>query len=169
MLSKRNEHWKAQPVNWAVLTALIEKQWTRLDELVAKDALTNGADFYLASQLADDPMGWFEQRQKQHELAATALLLDEPSAPMLVARTWDQLMISMARKQRFGTMQSYDREAGKPGPPDVDPLAAPALRALLLDTATGRRVASSAVDNKELQDIRTADQKAREFDFARAT
>lgn len=169
MLAERNEAFKTQPISWGKITPLIEKQWIRVDELVNQDKLLSGGDFYIASQLAEDPSGWFEQRQKQHELAISALLLDEPNAPRLVAHTWDQLMLSIGRKQRFGTILSWDLATGTPGPPDLDASAVTGLKALLMDPASARKTVAGVADNKELQDIRTADQAARSFDFSKAT
>ncbi len=152
---------------WGLVMPIIEEHWKKVDQLIKNDDLHTGADFYVASLEAGDVTNFLEHQEVAHELAITSLLLDEPNAPGLVARTWDRLITATGRLPRLGTTYAYDTEKHVPIPSPLDPAAIPSIGQILLDPIDARRVAATAVENKELADIRAADQKDREGDMSK--
>ncbi|MEA2554300.1 MAG: hypothetical protein QOJ65_2476 [Fimbriimonadaceae bacterium] len=152
---------------WGLVIPLIEAHWKKVDELIKTDALHTGADFYVASLEAGDVMNFLEHQELAHELAITSLLLDEPNAPALVARSWDRLITATGRLPRLGTTFSYDFEKKTPIPAPLDPDAISSIAQVLLNPEEAKKTANSATDSKELADIRAADQKEREGDMSK--
>jgi hypothetical protein len=147
---------KAQPFNYSAYAMAAERARTRVWELIAHDSLRTADDFVLASKLAGDPTGFFENRRVEHELALVALVMRHPDAMRRAAMTWDALNWSIGRGQRFG---SFKRDGVAT---NMDPVPAPAaVLAVVNDLPTARAKAGNGGNLPELQQIRDADQTAR--------
>jgi hypothetical protein len=129
-------------------------------KMVESDQLTTGTDFLRASNLYDDPMGWFETRESQFEFALCALVLGSDKAPEALKRTWDFLMVSMGERQRFGFIKASPEfdPAGKFTPDSTYA----SISRIFNNLEGARKLAESAKDNEEIQKLRDADQSVRE-------
>jgi hypothetical protein len=129
-------------------------------KMVDADQIGTGVDFLRASNLYDDPMGWFETRRSQHEFALTALSLGQPKTNEALKRTWDMLLVSMGKRQRFGFMK-VDPKNDPEGKYAVDPVPL-AMRRVFDDPEAAKTRAQQASDNAEIKKMRDADQAIRE-------
>jgi hypothetical protein len=145
-----------QPIDNAAYSALVERSRARVQAMIERDELRTAGDFYVASRLATDAVGFYETRRVAHELALVALVLGHPDALSRVALTWDGLNLSVGRGQRIG---SYKRDGV---PTDMDAVPAPeVVRALFSDPASARRRAAGRPNDAELQGMRDEDQADR--------
>lgn len=148
---------KRQPFDYTAYQALADSIRPVVSRLIEQDSLRTGADFLAASLLAFDPVGFFESRRVEHEMALTAMVLGEPGALRRVGLTWDGLNLSMGLGQRIG---SYVRNGVAT---DMDPVPAPDIvRNVFKDFDAARRRAATSSNNAELQRLRDADQADRQ-------
>src|SRR5215211_4494209 len=159
-LRQRNEEldsfMKNQPVDFPAYEKALDHDRGRVAQLIAHDSLRSASDFLLASTLAQDPGGFYENRRIEHELALMALVLGDTAAVRRVALTWDGLNWSLGRGQRLG---SYKRDGV---PTNMDPVPAPAVvRDFFSDSKAARARAAGRANNPELQRLRDADQADR--------
>jgi hypothetical protein len=148
---------KKTPFDYAAYSSAIEKARQAVYRMIDADQIKTADDFYLASQLADDPTGFYESRRVQHELALAGMVLGHPNAVKRVSMTWDGLNWSLGRGQRIGT---FKRDGVVN---NMDPVPMPAvLKPVFTDTDAAKARAASAKTNDELENIRQADQKDRE-------
>ena len=147
---------KKQPFDFSAYEKALERDRDRVGQLIARDSLRSADDFLLASTLAQDPSGFYENRRSEHELALMALVLGDTAAVRRVALTWDGLNWSLGRGQRLG---SYKRDGV---PTNMDPIPAPAVvRDFFSDSKAARARAAGRANNPELQRLRDADQADR--------
>ena len=147
---------KKQAFDFSAYDKALERDRDRVAQLIARDSLRSAHDFLLASTLAQDPGGFYENRRIEHELALMALVLGDTAAVRRVALTWDGLNWSLGRGQRLG---SYKRDGV---PTNMDPIPAPAVvRDFFSDAKAARARAAGHANNPELQQLRDADQADR--------
>jgi len=147
---------KRQPFDFATYEKALERDRVRVAQLVAGDSLRTAGDFLIASTLAQDPAGFYENRRVEHELALMALVLGDTGAVRRVALTWDGLNWSLGRGQRLG---SYKRDGV---PTNMDPLPAPkVVRDFFADPKASAGRAAGRANNPELQQLRDSDQADR--------
>lgn len=147
-----------QPFDYQAYKALGDSLRPALWRLIEGDKLRTADDFLAASSLAFDPLGFYENRRVEHEMALAAFVLGQPGALRRLAFTWDGLNLSIGRGQRLG---SYAPPGGTPK--DMDPVPAPeVVRAFFKDPQSAlARTAARAAD-PELQRLRDEDQADRE-------
>ena len=147
---------KKQPFDFSAYEKALERNRDRVAQLIARDSLRSASDFLLASTLAQDPGGFYENRRVEHELALMALVLGDTATVRRVSLTWDGLNWSLGRGQRLG---SYKRDGV---PTNMDPVPAPAVvRDFFSDPLAARKRATGRANNAELQQLRDADQADR--------
>jgi hypothetical protein len=149
---------KKRPFDYQGYKALGDSLRPALWRLIESDRLRTADDFLAASSLAFDPIGFYENRRVEHEMALAAFVLGHPGAVRRLAFTWDGLNLSIGRGQRLG---SYAAPGGTPD--NMDPVPAPeVVRAFFKDPQGAlARTAARAVD-PELQRLRDEDQADRE-------
>lgn len=149
---------KQQPFDYQAYTALGDSLRPALFRMIEEDRPRTADDFLAASLLAFDPMGFYENRRVEHEMALAALVLGHPGALRRLAFTWDGLNLSIGRGQRLG---SYAPPGGTPD--NMDPVPAPeVVRGFFKDPQGAlARTAARAAD-PELQRLRDEDQADRE-------
>ena len=146
-----------KPFNFPAYQAVADSFRPVLFNLIERDSLRTGADFFVASSLVFDPFGFFESRRVEHEMALAALVAGQPGVMQRLGFTWDGLNLSMGLGQRIG---SYQRNGVAS---DMDPVPSPPfLRAVFRDFASARARATAATNKSELQALRDADQADRE-------
>jgi hypothetical protein len=146
----------SRPFDYNAYMALADSLRPRLFALIEADRPWNAGEFLVASRLAYDPVGFFENRRVEHEMALMAFVLGDSAAWKRLALTWDGLNRSLGRGQRLG---SYTREGVAL---DMDPVPAPAaVRAVFKDLAAARARAAGRTNDPELQRLRDADQADR--------
>ena len=147
-----NKHFEEKKYHEAF--ALAKTNRAKILGMIAGDKLTTKHDFLWATTLLENSQ-WYEDVRLAHEAALMALLLKAPNAGVNIKRTWDGLLISLGRKQRLNSMV-VDPKFDADGRYNPDPTLKGVLEALKTDFKPGLS------DNKELQDLRTADQAARQ-------
>jgi len=147
-----------RPFDYQAYKALGDSLRPALFRLIEEDRPRTADDFLAASSLAFDPIGFYENRRVEHEMALAAFVLGHPGALRRLAFTWDGLNLSIGRGQRLG---SYAPPGGTPK--DMDPVPAPEVVRAFFKDAQGAlaRTAARAVD-PELQRLRDEDQADRE-------
>jgi len=149
--------------DWNKIQAEYAKSRQFVREQVAQDRLKTADDFRIAANLADDSRGWSENRMLQHELAATATVMGVRGGPELFRRTWDGLMLSLGRPQRFGFFRRPEKEGSNVYVPFNMDTNRPGASVLLVFEKPDQAIAKARAgkNNAELEDIRKADQADR--------
>jgi hypothetical protein len=159
LIAKRNELVKGQ--DWKKVLILADEQREVVLRMLREDRLKTVEDFWNAAQVAASPFGSFEPNQYEHELTITAMMLGKPEAIKRASFTWDRLMLSMGRDQRFANV--YRMEEGKRIPYRQDPDGPSInLAAVFMNTEGAKKRAAAAKDNPELQKLCDEDQAVRQ-------
>ncbi|RYG47008.1 hypothetical protein EON79_08560 [bacterium] len=154
---------KVPEPDWSQVTKSLGQSRAFIAEQIAADKLKTAADFGRAARLVDDPRGWSQHRMLQHELTLCGLLLGGSNGTPSFRQTWDSLMTSLGRKQRFGFFKRP-----KPGtkiyvPYNVDPNPPTAMVRLVFEKPKEAKAKSvAAKDLAEMEAIRKVDQEDRE-------
>lgn len=147
---------RRQPFDFSRYQAVGDSVRLAVFNLIERDSLRTGGDFFAASQLVFDPVGFFENRRVEHEMALASMVLGETAALKRVALTWDGLNLSMGLGQRVG---SFTRNGVAT---DMDPVPAPSVvQKVFKDFDAARLRATASSNNAELQTLRDADQADR--------
>jgi hypothetical protein len=147
--------------DWKKVNLLADEQRRVVLQMLKDDRLKTADDFWNAAQVAASPFGSFEPNQFEHELTVTAAMLGKPEAIKRASFTWDRLMLSMGRDQRFANI--FRMEDGKRIPYKQDPDGPSAnLVDVFMNTEVAKRRAAEAKDNAELQKLCDEDQAVRQ-------
>lgn len=159
MTADREAVFKAQ--DWKAAQILTENQRDQIQQLLREDKLKTADEFFKAANVSGDPFGFYEGVAPEHELVLTAMLLKNDDAAKRLGYTWDRMMFSFGREQRFGSM--FMLTDGKKVPINLDPNGpAPNLAATIKDPAAAREKAKTATNNAELQKLCDEDQQVRQ-------
>jgi hypothetical protein len=146
-----------------------EKDWQKAQKIAAtnrdeimrlldEDKLTTANDFYLATNSVMDPLNWYENARFSHEMAIMALMYGHKEGANKVKFTWDLLMRSLGRPQRFGSMKyPADVEAEWAKTNSVPAVVA----TIFADPEAARKKAAAAKNSEEMRKLRDEDQSAR--------
>jgi len=102
---------ETEPIDWTVVSPRDDARQQRVRELLDADAVHTANDYSHAAmvyQHASGPEGY----ELAHELAMISIALGNRDAPWLAAASYDRLLVSLGRGQRFGTQ--YGAKNGEP-------------------------------------------------------
>jgi len=137
-----------------------------LFRLVESDSFKTPEEFLRAAAIVTTINATFEDNRMRYELTFAAVALGSADAAKRLAYTWDQFLLATGRHQHIGSIKGY------PGIDDdtfaVDPTVA-GVRNVTANPAKAKEDAKMLPPNKEIHDLVTADQKAREGDFSKFT
>ncbi|MFI5385403.1 MAG: hypothetical protein ACHQ50_04700, partial [Fimbriimonadales bacterium] len=138
-----------------------------IDKLIQSDALKTAEDFRRAGVLQ---LGANERKQAilstGYQLLLTAISMGDAEAEAKIGTAWDGLLMATGRFRRIGAVKMpMMTEPGESWWVDPTPGA---IRTVYVDPSAAKKAAASSKDNKEVQQIVDADQKARQ-DWSKLT
>lgn len=135
-------------IDWAKVKPRDDARLARTRELYVSGALLTGADWFHAALIlqhsseADDYL-------LAHEMSVVAALQGEKDGRWLAAASEDRFLMTIGRKQRFGTQYEPTDEPGKYRLAATDPQVTDELRALLgAPSLAEAKATSSRFDKK---------------------
>lgn len=116
-----------QTIDWEAVGIRDEQRELKVKQLLAKDSLGSGADYYHAAMVLQHA-GSPDDFLLAHDLCVIAISKGESKAKWLAAASIDRFLVSIGRPQRFGTQFQSKKSFRPPMLVAVDPSVPDALR-----------------------------------------